>query len=262
MFRLFSQLAQDSEWKVGKVIWIVGHSGPETADDSRTHFGIFSPGVTRLFPKGQILNLHPWEYNEVPVVLGKALSLPVPLIALHLTRPPVEVPDREQLGIPSHFAAARGAYVIRDYASRSPRAGAIIVQGTSAVAGTLKCLDVIRERDINVKIVCAISWELFVRQPSAYQREVLSPADRLNSMVISTQAGVTMGDWVFCEESERYSIFADWDDRWRTGGTLDEVLDEARLSPEWILQAIERFAVESRERISRLSAAITTSVGG
>ncbi len=32
--RLFSQLAQDCELKVGKVIWVAGHSGPETAEDS------------------------------------------------------------------------------------------------------------------------------------------------------------------------------------------------------------------------------------
>ncbi len=49
-FRLFSQLSQDCELKTGKVLWIAGHSGPETAEDSRTHFGIFSPGVTQLFP--------------------------------------------------------------------------------------------------------------------------------------------------------------------------------------------------------------------
>ncbi|MCK4316804.1 MAG: transketolase, partial [Anaerolineae bacterium] len=59
LMRLFSQLAQDSQLKVGKVVWIAGHSGPETADDSRTHFGIFSPGVTQLFPQGQIINVHP-----------------------------------------------------------------------------------------------------------------------------------------------------------------------------------------------------------
>src|SRR5262249_6984671 len=39
LMRLFSQVAQDSDIKVGKVLWIAGHSGPETADDSRTHFG-------------------------------------------------------------------------------------------------------------------------------------------------------------------------------------------------------------------------------
>ena len=107
--RLFSQLAQDSELKVGKVLWIAGHSGPETAEDSRTHFGIFSIGVTQLFPEGHVIDLHPWEYNEVPVMLGAAFSLDVPIVALHLTRPPLEIPDREALGMPSHFEPPRAA---------------------------------------------------------------------------------------------------------------------------------------------------------
>ncbi len=78
MFRLFSQMAQDCQYKIGKVIWVAGHSGPETADDSRTHFGIFAPGVTQLFPEGTVINLHPWEYNEVPVMLAAALNQTAP----------------------------------------------------------------------------------------------------------------------------------------------------------------------------------------
>ena len=77
--RLFSQLAQDSELKVGKIIWVVGHSGPETAEDSRTHYGIFAPGVTQLFPNGSIINIHPWEHNEVAPSLTAALKIDVPL---------------------------------------------------------------------------------------------------------------------------------------------------------------------------------------
>ena len=62
----------------------------ETAEDSRTHFGIIETGVTQLFPEGRVIDLHPWEYNEVPVVLAAALALDVPIVALHLTRPPIE----------------------------------------------------------------------------------------------------------------------------------------------------------------------------
>ena len=87
--RLFSQLAQDCELKLGRVLWIAGHSGPETAEDSRTHFGIFETAVTQLFPEGHVIDLHPWEYNEVPVVLGAAFAQKAPIVALHLTRPPV-----------------------------------------------------------------------------------------------------------------------------------------------------------------------------
>ena len=75
---------------MGKVVFVAGHSVPETADDSRTHFGIFPPGVTQLFPKGKMINLHPWEFNEVPVLLAAALQQAVPVIALHLTRPAVK----------------------------------------------------------------------------------------------------------------------------------------------------------------------------
>ena len=37
-YRLYSQIAQDSQLMVGKTIWVAGHSGPETAEDFRTHF--------------------------------------------------------------------------------------------------------------------------------------------------------------------------------------------------------------------------------
>ena len=52
LMRLFSQLRRTASSRVGKMIWVAGHSGPETAEDSRTHFGIYSPGVTQLFPDG------------------------------------------------------------------------------------------------------------------------------------------------------------------------------------------------------------------
>ena len=138
--RLFSQLAQDCELRVGKVLWVAGHSGPETAEDSRTHFGIFETAVTQLFPEGKVIDLHPFEYNEVPVVLGAALRLEAPLVALHLTRPAIEIPDRAALGIPSHFASARGAYVLRPFRPDQPRVGTVFVRGTLPTANLIKVL--------------------------------------------------------------------------------------------------------------------------
>ena len=49
-----------------------------------------------------------------------------------------------------------------------------------------------------------------------------------------------------------YSLSADWDDRWRTGGTLDEVIEEAHLDAGHILEAIGRFAVERSQRLGAL----------
>ena len=251
MFRLFSQMAQDCQLRLGKVIWVAGHSGPETADDSRTHFGIFSPGVTQLFPAGSVINLYPWEHNEVPVLLGAALKRPAPIVALHLTRPAVEIPDRQALGIPSHLEAARGAYVLREYTPDRSRGGAVVVQGTSAVASVIRALPELDARQLNVKIVCATSPQLFALQPDSYRENVLSAADRMDSTVITTQARWLMHDWIFNDLAEEYALSSDWDDRWRTGGTLDEVIDEAHLSPDWVIHGIERFVRARTDRLDR-----------
>lgn len=252
MFRLFSQLVQNSQWKTGKVLWVAGHSGPETADDSRTHFGIFSTGVTQLFPKGKVINLHPWEYNEVPVLLAAALKQDAPIVALHLTRPPIEIPDREKLGIPSHFEAARGAYIVKDYAAGRPKDGTFYVQGTSAMANLVKILPELAANGLNVKIVYAASPELFALQPAEYQAQVITPADRMNSTIITTQARSLMKDWAFNHFSEEYALSSDWDDRWRTGGNLNEMLDEAHLTPEWIYKGITRFVSSREKRLEEL----------
>jgi transketolase len=252
MFRLFSQLAQSCQWKLGKVLWVAGHSGPETADDSRTHFGIFATGVTQLFPKGKIINLYPWEYNEVPVLLGAALKQDVLIVALHLTRPPIEIPDRAKLGLPSHFEAARGAYIAKDYDPSQPHGGTLFVQGTSAMANIIKILPELESRKMNVKIVYAASPELFALQPDGYKEKVITPADRMDSTVITTQARSLMRDWIFNHVSEQYALSSDWDECWRTGGSLDEILDEAHLSPEWIIKGIERFVSSRNERLDVL----------
>jgi transketolase len=261
MLRMFSQLAQDCPLKVGKVMYVAGHSGPETADDSRTHFGIFSPAVMQLFPKGKVLNLHPWEHNEVPVLLGAAFKEDIPIVILHLTRPPIEIPDREKLGMASHFEAARGAYIVRDYVPNAPRSGTIIVQGTSAMASMVRLLPELEERNINIKIVYAACAELFDLQSADYQMRVLSPADRVDSTFVTTQSRIAMRDWVFNPLSEDYAVSADWDDRWRTGGKLEEVIDEARLTPEWVLAGIEHFVDQREQRLAKLKSELEAATG-
>ncbi len=254
--RLFSQLAQDCQLKVGKVIWIAGHSGPETAEDSRTHFGVFAPGVTQLFPDGHVIDVHPWEYNEVPVVLGAALRQKTPIVALHLTRPPIEIPDREALGIASHFEAARGAYVMRQFRAGQPRAGTVFVQGTTSTANLVKVLPELDSAGLNVKVVAAISPQLFDLQDNAYRESVVTTADRWNSMVISNRALRVTRDWVTHPLVAEYSLCSDWDNRWRTGGSVDEVIEEAHLSADHILEGIERFVRDRDDRLRRLRQAV------
>jgi transketolase len=254
--RLFSQLSQDCDLKTGKVIWVAGHSGPETADDSRTHFGVFATGVTQLFPDGQVCNIHPFEYNEVPVMLAAALAGPWPIIACHLTRPPIEIPDREKLGMSHYFDAARGAYIIRDYKDNEPRGGCIMVQGTMSTANLVKILPDLDAHRLNVKIVSVPSPQLFWVQPETYRNSVLSESDKWDSTFITNRSRRTMYDWIFNPLSTKYAMSSDFDDRWRSGGNLDEVIAEAHLDPENLLSGIERFVKDRPQRLEAMRSAV------
>jgi transketolase len=259
--RLFSQLAQDCPIQVGKVIWVAGHSGPETADDSRTHFGVFAPGVTQLFPDGHVIDLHPWEHNEVPVVLGAALATGRHIVALHLTRPAIPIPDREALGMDSHFEAARGAYIMRDYRPDQPRRGTILVQGTYSTYNTVRILPELDSAGLNVKLVAIISPQLWKLQDAAWRERVLPEEDWIDCTFISNRSRRLLYDWMPHPIAAEYAMTSDFDDRWRTGGTMDEVLDEAHLSPEWLLRGIERFARDRELRLGRIRRALDKTGG-
>jgi transketolase len=254
LMRLFSQLAQDCPLKVGKVIWVVGHSGPETAEDSRTHFGIFAPGVTQLFPEGHTVNLHPWEHNEVAPCLAAALATDVPIVALHLTRPNVTIPDRGALGMASHMEAATGAYVVHAHDPARPKEGTVIVEGTSTMDSIVSLLPrFLSGEGPNIKLVCAVSPELFRMQTKERRDAVLDKRDWLDSTVISNGSRRGMSDWMPHRIAADYAMTSDWDDRWRTGGSVDEVKREAHIDPDSLWEGIARFARDRQLRLSALA---------
>jgi transketolase len=254
--RLYSQLVQDTPLRMGKVIWVAGHSGPETAEDSRTHFGVFSPGITQFFPRGQVMDLHPYEPNEVGPCLMAALGRDVPIVALHLTRPNIEVPDRAALGMASHMDAAKGAYLIRDYDPSRPAEGCIFVRGTSSTASVVELLKsgAFDGDGPNVKLVAAISHELFMLQPESYRESVVSAEDWFDSSFITNGARQMMWLWTAHRTSYDYAMGSDWDDRWRTGGSGPEIVREAKLDPESLMAGIRRFVDEREQRFAAAGA--------
>jgi transketolase len=260
--RLFSQLAQDCELRVGRLLYVAGHSGPETAEDSRTHFGIFEPGVMQLFPAGHVIELHPWEHNEVPVLLAAAFRTTAPIVVLHLTRPPIALPDRAALGMPSHMEAARGAYVLREYRAGQPRAGTVFVRGTLSTQNLVALFPELDRRGLNVRVVAAQSEGLFRLQDPAYRESVASDADRLDAMVVTNGAVRLMRDWASGRVVEAYSLGADWDDRWRTGGSVEEVIEEAHLDQGHILAGIERFVRDRELRLDAARSALEAAANG
>jgi transketolase len=174
-----------------------------------------------------------------------------PIIALHLTRPGVEIPDREKLGLGSYELAAKGAYVLRDY-KEGPKQGVIMVQGTMSTYNLIQSLPDIDAAGVNVKIVAVPSPQLFDLQDEAYQDSVLTAGDMLNSTYVTNRARRTMTDWIFNPLADRYAMSSDWDDQWRPGGGLDDVCESAGIDPESITKGVIAFAEDYDIRMNEL----------
>ncbi len=109
---------------------------------------------------------------------------------------------------------------------------------------------------LNVRVVAAQSEELFRRQDVAYRESIASEARKLDAMVVTNGAVKLMREWASGPLVDEYSLGPDWDDRWRTGGSLEEVIEEAHLDAPHILAAIERFVHERGQRLKRMRAAL------
>ena len=69
-----------------------------------------------------------------------------------------------------------------------------------------------------------------------------------------------MQPWVFNRLAHQYALSADWDNRWRTGGTLDEIIDEAHLSTQHLMNGILRFVNARADRLATLKKDIESAV--
>jgi transketolase len=254
--RVWSQQNQDSRFRMGVLHILVGHSGPETAADGRTHFGIFAPQVWKLFPRGQVIHLNFWDYNDVAPAYFAAAEIAarearVGIITLEVARPDFPVADRTTFADTDIRAAAKGFYLIRDFKPGQPRHGYVITQGSSSTVNLVSVLPKLEAAGVNVRVVAAISEELFDRQPEAYRHSVLPPEAMYDLMVVSTG---TRRMWPLRNVgplTDEYSLTSDWDNQWLTGGLEPDVITEAHLDQPAILAGIQRFARDREVRIVR-----------
>ena len=254
--RVWSQQNQDSPFRVGVLNVLAGHSGPETAADARTHFGIFAPQVWKLFPRGQVITLSFWDYNDVAPGYFAAAEIAardpkVGVIVLEVARPDFPVADRSEFADTDLRAAAKGFYVIKDFAPGKPKHGYVVVQGSSSTVNLVNALPRLESEGVNVKVIAAISEELFRRQSEDYQASVL-PAGALYDMMVVTTGTRRM--WPVQNAgplTDEYSLVSDWDNQWLTGGTEADVIAEARLDADSIYAGIKRFAEDHDARVGR-----------
>jgi transketolase len=254
--RVWSQQNQDSKFRTGVLHILAGHSGPETAADARTHFGIFSPQVWKLFPRDQIINLSFWDYNDVAPGYFAAAEIAarekkVGIIIIEVARPDFRVADRSTFADTDLRAAAKGLYVVRDFAPGTPRHGYVVAQGSSSTFNLVSVLPRLEQAGINVKVIAAISEELFDRQPEAYRNRVLPPEAHQDLMFVSSG---TRRMWPLRNVgslTDAYSLTADWDNQWLTGGLEADVIAEAHLDPGSIFAGVQHFARDRSKRLER-----------
>ena len=254
--RVWSQQNQDSPFRVGVLNVLAGHSGPETAADARTHFGIFAPQVWKLFPRGQAITLNFWDYNDVAPGYFAAAEIAarnplVGVIVLEVARPDFPVADRATFADSDLRAAAKGFYVLRDFDEARPKHGYVVAQGSSSTVNLMRALPALEKDGINVKVIAAISEELFERQPKTYREAVLPPEARHDLMVVTTG---TRRMWPLRDVgplTDEYSLTSDWHDRWLTGGLEPDVITEAHLDQQSIAEGVARFAADRKTRLAR-----------
>jgi len=259
--RVWSQQNQDSKFRTGVLNILSAHSGPETAADARTHFGIFSPQVWKLFPRGQVINLSFWDYNDVAPGYFAAAEIAarlqkVGIITIEVARPDFAVADRSTFADTDLRAAARGLYIIRDFASGQPRHGYVVAQGSSATSNLVRALPALEQAGVNVKVIAAISEELFDHQPEAYRNAVLPDEARCDLMFVT---GGTRRMWPLRNVgplTDAYSLTADWDNQWLTGGLEPDVIAEAHLDSASIVAGVRRFAEDRPMRLTRQRSAL------
>jgi transketolase len=253
--RVWSQQNQDSKFRMGVLHILAGHSGPETAADGRTHFGIFATQCWKLFPRGQTIHLNFWDYNDVAAGYFAAAEIAarepkVGIISIEVARPDFPVVDRSKFADSDIKAAAKGLYLIRDFTPGKPKQGYIIVQGSSSTMNLVKTLPRIEEAGLNVRVISAISEDLFAHQPESYRNSVLPPEAYYDAMVVSTGTRRVFPVHDLGPLTDAYSLTSDWDNQWLTGGLEAEVIVEAHLDPDAIFAGIQRFAGDREKRMA------------
>jgi len=253
--RVWSQQNQDSKFKTGVLHILSAHSGPETAADARTHFGIFSPQVWKLFPRGHVINLSFWDYNDVAPGYFAAAEIAarekkIGIITIEVARPDLVVADRSTFADTDLRAASKGMYVIRDFGP-GPRHGYVVCQGASATFNTIKVLPKLEAAGLNVRVIAAVSEELFDRQPLSYRNSVLPDPARNDLMFVT---GATRRMWPLRNVgplTDEYSMTADFHNDWLSGGLEPDVIAEAHLDANSIFDGVSRFANDHGSRLKR-----------
>ncbi len=152
-----------------KVVYVFTHDSIGLGEDGPTHQPIEHLAALRAIPN--LTLIRPCDANETAEAWRYAVQQNHGPVALALTRQGLPTLDREK------FASAdklqRGAYVLLDANKGNP--DIILIASGSEVHLALEAGERLKEKGMNARIVSMPSWEIFAKEPKAYQEEVLPP---------------------------------------------------------------------------------------
>jgi transketolase len=209
-----------------RVIYVFTHDSIGLGEDGPTHQPIEHLAALRAIPN--MVTLRPADANEVAQAWLTALKHEDGPTALALTRQSVPTLDRTRFA--SATELARGAYVLADLGQGEPQ---LILMGSgSEVSLIVEAGELLASGGTPTRLVSFPSWELFKKQPQAYQDSVLPPAIPAR---VAVEAGVSLGweRWVGSRGEvvgiDRFGESAPYQEVYRELGlTAAHVVDVAR----------------------------------
>ncbi|MGD8603026.1 MAG: transketolase [Anaerolineales bacterium] len=169
------------------VIYVFTHDSIGLGEDGPTHQPVEQLLGLRSVPNLTVIR--PADGNETALAWRVALEHDQGPVALVLTRQKVPVIDLEKHEVVRE-GLRFGAYVLED----SPDEGQpdlILTASGSEVHLALEARARLAKDGISARVVSFPSWDLFQKQPEAYQDEVFPPG----IPIVAVEAGVSLG-WV------------------------------------------------------------------
>jgi transketolase len=161
-------------------IFLFTHDSIALGEDGPTHQPIEQLAMLRAMPGFTVLR--PADANETTVAWKIALAATSP-VALVLSRQTLQVLDPARF--PIKEGVQKGGYILSEWQTKSPTPvnAALVIATGAEVHVALEAQIMLREENLEVRVVSMPSTQLFDLQPDAYREEVL-PSEITNRVVI------------------------------------------------------------------------------
>jgi len=166
------------------VIFQFTHDSIGVGEDGPTHQPIEQLAALRVIPNWVVIR--PADANEAAEAWRFAVENTHGPTAIVCSRQKLPVLDRSRCA--SAAELRRGAYVLLDAEDGKP--DVILMASGSEVWKALEARQKLSQKGVKARVVSFPSWELFLRQPEEYRRQVLPPEVRKR---LAVEAASPMG---------------------------------------------------------------------